>query len=121
MAWVLCRRPLRRLRVCGWSALSQNLGEELGAAAVEFHVAEFVDDEQVDTPVPGDRARYLLLVSGFDEFVHQSGRARVFDLVALLRCRSADLSDGHSQREVARVRETAAAATSARSRSRASP
>jgi hypothetical protein len=32
----------------------QDLKEEFGAVAVEFHVAEFVDAEQVDAAVAGD-------------------------------------------------------------------
>lgn len=36
-------------------ALGQNLEEEFGAAAVEFHVAELVQAEKVDAAVAGDR------------------------------------------------------------------
>jgi hypothetical protein len=35
-------------------SLGQDLEEQFGAAAVEFHVAEFVDAEKVDAAVPGD-------------------------------------------------------------------
>ena len=35
-------------------AFGEDLEEEFGAAAVEFHVAELVDAEQVDAAVAGD-------------------------------------------------------------------
>ena len=35
-------------------AFGEDLEEQFGAAAVEFHVAEFVDAEQVDAAVAGD-------------------------------------------------------------------
>jgi hypothetical protein len=35
-------------------AFGEDLEEEFGAAPVEFHVAEFVDAEQVDASVAGD-------------------------------------------------------------------
>jgi hypothetical protein len=38
---------------------------------VEFHVAEFVDAEQVDASVAGDGLVELFLVGGFDEFVDE--------------------------------------------------
>lgn len=38
--------------------------KELGATGIEFHVAELVGQEQIDAPVPGDRARQLLLTTG---------------------------------------------------------
>jgi hypothetical protein len=40
-------------------------------AAVEFHIAEFVETEQIDPAVAGDRFRELFLVRGFDEFVDE--------------------------------------------------
>jgi hypothetical protein len=45
-------------------ALGEDLEEELGAAAVEFHVAELGDHEEVDAAVPGDRLGELLVVGG---------------------------------------------------------
>jgi hypothetical protein len=45
-------------------ALGEDLEEELGAAAVEFHVAELGDHEEVDAAVPGDRLGGLLVVGG---------------------------------------------------------
>jgi hypothetical protein len=44
--------------------LGEDLEEELGAAAVEFHVAELGDHEEVDAAVPGDRLGELLVVGG---------------------------------------------------------
>lgn len=46
-------------------AFGQDLEEEFGSASVEFHIAEFVD-EQVDAAVAGDGLGQLLFVSGFD-------------------------------------------------------
>ncbi len=64
--------------------------EEFGAAAVEFHVAEFVNAEQVDATVAGDRSGELFLVGSFDEFVDEFGREGVFDAVAFLCCGGAE-------------------------------
>jgi hypothetical protein len=55
------------------------LEQNLGAAAVTFHVAELVDHEQIDAAVAGDGASEGLLVGGFDEFVHEPRRERVSD------------------------------------------
>lgn len=38
------------------SPFGQHLEEEFGAAFVEFHIAELVDDHQVDAAVAGDGA-----------------------------------------------------------------
>ncbi len=38
---------------------------------VEFHVAEFVDAEQVDAAVAGDRLVEFFVVGGLDEFVDE--------------------------------------------------
>ena len=65
-------------------AFGEDLEQEFGAAAVEFHVAEFVDAEQVDAAVAGDRLRQHLLISGLDEFVHQPGGEGVADTEAFL-------------------------------------
>jgi hypothetical protein len=64
-------------------ALGEDLEEELGAAAVEFHVAELVDHEEVDAAVPGDRLGELLVVGGLDEFVDQFRGQDVADPVAV--------------------------------------
>src|SRR5208283_1988798 len=47
----------------------QYLEEQLGAAAVEFHVAELVDAEQVGAAVAGDRLGELPVVGGLGELV----------------------------------------------------
>lgn len=53
----------RRWPRCSSLRVGQNLEEEFGAAAVEFHVAEFVDAEQVDAAVAGDLLLDGLLAS----------------------------------------------------------
>jgi hypothetical protein len=58
------------------------LEEQFGAAAVEFHIAEFVEAEQVDAAVAGGDAGQLLVVGGFGELIHQLGREGVADPVA---------------------------------------
>ncbi len=50
-------------------AFGEDLEEEFGAAAVELHVAEFVDAEQVDAAVAGDGLGQDLLVGGLDQLV----------------------------------------------------
>jgi hypothetical protein len=50
--------------------------------AVEFHVAEFVDAEQVDASVAGDGLVELFFVGGFDELVDEFGGEDVADPVA---------------------------------------
>lgn len=55
-------------------------------AAVQFHVSEFVDHEQVDPAVAGDRAGQVLLIGRLDQFVHQPGRERVFHPEPLFGC-----------------------------------
>jgi hypothetical protein len=52
-------------------ALGQHLKEQFGAMPVEFHVAEFVDAEEIDAAVAGDGLVQLLLVGGLDQLVDQ--------------------------------------------------
>lgn len=54
-------------------APGQNREEELGTAAVEFHVAESVDAEQADAAATGDRLVPLLLAGRLDQLVHPRG------------------------------------------------
>ena len=63
-------------------AFGEDLEQQLGAAPVEFHVAEFVEAEQVDAAVAGDGAGELAFVGGFDEFVDELGGEDVADPVA---------------------------------------
>jgi hypothetical protein len=60
----------------------EELEQQLGTAAVEFHVAELVDAEQVDAAVAGDGLGQLLVVGGLDELVDELGRQGVADAVA---------------------------------------
>lgn len=65
--------------------LGQNLEEEFGAAAVEFHVAELIDAQKIDAAVAGDGLGQLLLVGGLYELVAQLRRQDVLDPVACHR------------------------------------
>jgi hypothetical protein len=58
-----------------------HLEQELGAAAVEFHVAELIDQEQVHAAVTVDGAGELFLVACFDEFVDELRRELVDEAV----------------------------------------
>ena len=60
----------------------EDLEQQFGAAAVEFHVAEFVEAEQIDAAVAGDGPGQLLVVGGLDELVDQLGGQGVADPVA---------------------------------------
>ena len=80
-------RPAGERRVGGdgdgvlFLPFGQHLEEQLSTSLVEFHVTEFVEQEEIHSAVTGDRAGELLLVGGFDELVHQPGREDVFDAV----------------------------------------
>lgn len=63
-------------------SLGQDLEEQLGAAAVELQVAQFVDEQQVDAAVAGDEFGEVFVVGGFDEFVDQLAGQCVADSVA---------------------------------------
>jgi hypothetical protein len=67
------------------SRFGEDLEEEFGAAAVQFHIAELIDAEQVDAAVAGDGLGQHLFVGGFDGFVYEPGGQGVFDPVTLLR------------------------------------
>nr|WP_329245937.1 hypothetical protein [Actinoallomurus sp. NBC_01490] len=58
-------------------AFGEVLEQQLGAAAVEFPVAELVDAEQVDAAVAGDGLGQLLVIGGLDELVDELGRQGV--------------------------------------------
>ena len=62
----------------------EDLKEELGAAAVKFHVSKLIDHKQIDPPVSGDGAGEGFVVGGFDELVYQPGGEAVSDPEALL-------------------------------------
>lgn len=69
-------------------SLSVGPGTTVGAAAVKFHLSEFVDAEQVDAAVAGCDLGEHLLISGFNQLVHDGCGQGVFDPEALLRGRS---------------------------------
>ncbi len=62
-------------------AFGEDLEEEFGASAVEFHVAELIGAEQPDAAVAGDRPVRLLLVGGLHQLVQQLGGERVAEQV----------------------------------------
>ena len=65
-------------------AFGEDLEQQFGASPVELHVAELVNDEEVDAAVAVDGLGELFLVGGFDELVHEPGGEGVADAVALL-------------------------------------
>jgi hypothetical protein len=76
-------RLIRRYRhACLLLPFGEHLEEELGAAAVEFHVAELVDTEQIDAAVTVDCLGELPVVGGLDELVDELGGQGVADAVA---------------------------------------
>jgi hypothetical protein len=76
-------RGVRRDRDRGaFLAFGEHLEQQLGAAAVEFEVAQLIEAEQVDPAVAGDGAGEMFVVGGFDEFVDQGGGGDVADAVA---------------------------------------
>src|SRR5262249_31590916 len=60
-------------------AFGEDLEQQFGAALVEFHVAQFVDAQQVDAAVAGDGLGELLVVGSFDELVDELGGQNVAD------------------------------------------
>jgi hypothetical protein len=59
--------------------IGEDLEEQFGAAAVEFHVA---DAQQVDAAVTGDGLVELLVLGGLDELVDELGGQDVADAVS---------------------------------------
>lgn len=57
--------------------LGEDLEEEFRAAAVEFDLAQLIDDEQVHPPVSGDGAGELFLIVCLRELVHEPSGERV--------------------------------------------
>ncbi|MFI0482271.1 hypothetical protein [Actinomadura sp. 9N215] len=60
-------------RLCFSSGSVRTWNGQLGAAAVEFHVAQLIGAGQVDAAVGGDGHGELLVVGGLDQFVDQLG------------------------------------------------
>ena len=78
-------RALLKLSLEAMAALAfplpfrQDLEQELGAAPVQFHVAELVNAEQVNAAVAGDGLDKLLVVGGFDQLVDELGGQGIAD------------------------------------------
>jgi hypothetical protein len=68
-------------------ALAEDLEEKLRANRRERHVAEFVDDQQLDRVEMLLQRAKAALVARLHEFVNESGRRREGDVVALLASR----------------------------------
>ena len=66
------------------SSRSVKTGTAVGAAPVEFEVAQFVQAQQVSAAVAGDGAGQGFVVGGLDELVDQRGGGDVPDPVAVL-------------------------------------
>src|SRR5258705_3550490 len=65
--------------------LGEDLEQQLGAAPVQFEVAELIEAEQVDAAVAGNGAGQGLVVGGLDQLVDQRrGGGGVLDPVAVL-------------------------------------
>jgi len=62
------------------AAFGEDLEQQLGAALVDFHVAQLVNAEQVDAAVAGDGLGELPVIGGLHELVHQLGGQGVADL-----------------------------------------
>ena len=58
--------------------LGENLEEKFRAAAIQFHVSEFINAEQVHATVAGDSAGKLLFVGSFDQL--ETARTRSMTL-----------------------------------------
>src|SRR5688572_16525785 len=63
--------------------LGEHLEQQLGAAGVELDVADFVDQQQVETAVAGYEAGEAAFVGGFDELVDELGAGGVADSAGL--------------------------------------
>jgi hypothetical protein len=50
-------------------AFGENLEQQFCAAAIQLHVPQLVDQDQIDSAVAVDQLGQLLVVGGFDEFV----------------------------------------------------
>jgi hypothetical protein len=63
--------------------LREHLEQQLGVAGVGLDVADFVDQQQVETAVAGDEAGEATFVGGFDELVDELGAGGVADSASL--------------------------------------
>jgi hypothetical protein len=65
-------------------ALAEHLEEQFGAYGRKRHIAQFIDDQQLDrVEVLLQRAK-AAFVARFHEFMHEGGRGREGNAVALL-------------------------------------
>ena len=74
-------------RSAAFIALAEDIEEKLRASCREGHVAEFVDDQQLDCVEMLLQSAKAALISRFHEFVHESCRRRESDVVPLLASR----------------------------------
>ena len=65
-------------------ALAEHLEEQFGTDGRERHVAQFVDDQQLDRVEVLLQRAQAAFVARFHEFMHEGGRRREGDAVALL-------------------------------------
>ncbi len=65
-------------------ALAEHLEEQLGTDSRERHVAQFVDDQQLDGVEMLLQGPEAALITGFHEFVHEGGGRGEGDAVSLL-------------------------------------
>src|ERR1019366_2206868 len=69
----------------GGGPFGEDLEQQLGAAAVQLDVAELVQAQQVDPPVPADHLGQRLVIGGLGQLVAQRGGGDGTDTVPVLR------------------------------------
>src|ERR1019366_9657279 len=73
-------------RGAAFIALTEHLEEQFGADRRERHIAQLIDDQQLDHAEVHLQSTQAALVTRFHELVHEGGRGREGDAVALLPC-----------------------------------
>ena len=70
-------------------SLAEDLEQQLGAGLRQWHIAEFVDDEQLVTGELALQAQKPFLVAGLDQLMHEGGGGREAGRQTLLaRCQA---------------------------------
>src|SRR3984893_16269089 len=67
-------------------ALAEHFEEHFGADSCERYIAQLVDDQQLDRVEVLLQRAQAAFVARFLEFMHEGGRGREGDAVALLAC-----------------------------------